>query len=90
MTDVGAIEERLSQFLQLEEDCFIARYHQRVEKERQKAQHDQHIKFMQFQPSDFVLLYDNNFLKHLGKLHTHYLGTYVVNYVTDKGCSSVA
>ena len=33
MTNVGAIEEILSQLVQLEEDCLICNYHQRVEKE---------------------------------------------------------
>ena len=37
MTNVGAIEEILSQLVQLEEYFFSAIYHQRVEKEQQKA-----------------------------------------------------
>ena len=40
MIDVGSIEERLYHLLQLEEDRFIVGYHQRVEKEQQKAWHD--------------------------------------------------
>ena len=37
MIDVGVVEEILSQLIQLEEDHFIARYHQNIEKERQKV-----------------------------------------------------
>ena len=33
MMDVGAVEERLLQLLQLEEEIFFAGYHQNVEKE---------------------------------------------------------
>ena len=40
MTDIGKIEKRLSQLLQLKKDRFLAGYHQRVEKERQKSWHD--------------------------------------------------
>ena len=60
--NVGEVEERLHQLVQMEEDQFILSYHQRV-KERQKAWHNCHIKFKQFQPSDFVLLNDSKFLK---------------------------
>ena len=37
MIDVGAIEERLSQLLQLEEDSFVIGYHQNVEKDLHKV-----------------------------------------------------
>ena len=62
LTNVSAIEEILSQLLQLEEYCFIAHYHQRVEKERQKSWHDHRIKFKQFQPGDFVFSTKVSFL----------------------------
>ena len=48
MTYVSAIEEILSQLLQVEEDHLIAGYHQRVKKEQQKTCRDPHIKFKQF------------------------------------------
>jgi hypothetical protein len=44
MDDTGAVRERLSQLVELEEDRFIAGFHQRVHKEREKAYHDRHIK----------------------------------------------
>ena len=82
--NVGAVEERLHQLVQMEEDQFILSYHQRV-KERQKAWHNCHIKFKQFHPCDFVLLYDSKFLKHPKKLQTHQLRLYVVIRITDSG-----
>ena len=32
-----------------------------------------------------VLLYDNKFVKHPGKLQMHCLGPYVINFITDGG-----
>ena len=85
MTDVGTIKERLAQLLHLEEDRFIARYHQQIEKVQQKTWHNCHIKFKQFQPVYFIPLYDSKFLRHPSKLCTHWLGPYVVTYVMDGG-----
>jgi hypothetical protein len=36
-----------------------------------------------FQVGALVLLYDNTFLKHPGKFRTHWLGPYVIRYVTE-------
>ena len=44
MDDEEALEERLNQLVQLEEDRFFASFHQRVEKDRKKAWHNLHIK----------------------------------------------
>ena len=44
MDDEAALEEHTTQLLQLEEDLFIASFHQRIEKDHQKAWHDRHIK----------------------------------------------
>ena len=49
MDNVKALEERVAQLIQLEDDLFIAGFHQRIEKDRQKAWHDRHIKNKQFQ-----------------------------------------
>jgi hypothetical protein len=49
LSDTGMIEERLAQLVQLEEDRFIARFHQQVQKAREKAWHDRHIKPKKFQ-----------------------------------------
>ena len=32
-----------------------------------------------------MLLYDNKFVKHLGKLQMHWLGAYVINFIIDGG-----
>jgi len=56
-----------------------------VQKARNKAWHDRHIKHNIFQVGDLVLLYDSNFLKHLGKLRTHWLVPFVIHSVTEAG-----
>jgi hypothetical protein len=53
LSDTGAIEERLAQLVQLEEDRFIAGFHQQVQKSREKAWHDRHIKSKKFQVERF-------------------------------------
>ena len=72
------VEERLLQLIHLEEEHFIARFHQHVEKQRKKVWHDRHIKNKKFSVEGLVLMYNNNFFKHPGKLKTHWLGPYVV------------
>ena len=69
----------------MEEERFIARFHQNVEKQRQKAWHDRHIRTKQFKVGGLVLMYENKFLKHLGKLKTHWIGSYVVVHITEVG-----
>eukprot|EP00253_Pinus_taeda_P031064 PITA_31064 len=44
MEDRKTMEEHLAQFLELEEDRFLAGFYQQVQKEHEKAWHDQHIK----------------------------------------------
>ena len=85
MDDEGALQELLTQLLQLEEDHFVTGFHQQVEKYRQKEWHDWHIKAKYFQQGYMVLLYDNKFAKHLGKLQMHWLGPYVIKFITNEG-----
>ena len=85
MIDTSAIEERLTQLIQMEEECFITGFHQNMEKQRQKAWHDRHIRTKQFKVGGLILMYDNKFLKHLGKLKTHWLGPFVVVHITAVG-----
>ena len=85
MTDTDTMEERLAQLLTLEEDRFIARFHQKVHKAREKAWHDRHIKSKTFQIGDLVLLYDSKFIKFPGKFKTHWLGPYQIQQVTEGG-----
>jgi hypothetical protein len=82
MDDTGVVQERLAQLVELEEDRFITGFHQQVQKEREKAYHDRHIKKKAFKQGDLVLMYDSKFIKHLGKFGMHWLGPYEIAYVT--------
>ena len=90
MTDIATVEERLAQLLTLEEERFIARFHQTVQKAREKAWHDRHIKNKTFQIGDLVLLYDSKFLKFPGKFKTHWLGPYQIQQVTEGGAAQLS
>ena len=79
MANADTMNERLAQLLALEEDRFIAGFNQKVQKEREKAWHDKHIKSKIFQIGDLVLLYDSKFVKFpAGKFKTHWLGPYQI------------
>jgi hypothetical protein len=71
MDDTGDVQEILAQLVELEEDRFITGFHQQVQKEREKAYHDRHIKKKAFRQGDLVLVYDNKFIKHPGRFRTH-------------------
>ena len=85
MVDTDMVHERLAQLLALEEDRFITGFHQKVQKAREKAWHDRHIKSKTLQIGDLVLLYDSKFLKFPGNFKTHWLGPYQIHQVTDGG-----
>ena len=85
MTDVHVVEEILLQLVHLEEEHFVAGFHQNVEKQRQKVWHDRHIKRKHFEVGALVLMYDSKYFKHRGKLKTHWLGPYVFKEITDGG-----
>jgi len=80
-----ALEERLTQLDELEEERFFAGFHQQVQKQHKKAWHDRHIKLLSFKVNDLVLLYDSKFDKFLGKFRMHWLGPYVIKEITDGG-----
>ena len=90
MTDIATVEERLALLLTLEEDRFIAGFHQTVQKAREKAWHDRHIKNKTFQIGDLVLLYDSKFLKFPWKFKTHWLGPYQIQQVTEGGAAQLS
>jgi hypothetical protein len=75
--------------VELEEDSFIIGFHQQVQKKREKAYHDRHIKKKAFKQGDLVLVYENKFIKHLGKFRTHWLGPYEISYVTEGGAAQL-
>jgi hypothetical protein len=62
MTERGVVQERLSQLMDMEEHTILAGFHQEVQKERDKAWHDKHIKSKSFKEGDLVLVYDSKFL----------------------------
>lgn len=71
--------------MELKEDRFLARFHQQVQKEHEKAWHDLHIKLRMFKVNNLVLLYDSKFTKFLGKFQMHWLGPYIVKEIIDGG-----
>jgi hypothetical protein len=89
MDDTSVVQYRLAQLLELEEDRFIAGFHQQVQKEREKAYHEKHIKRKEFKQGDLVMLYENKFMKHPGKFRTRWLGTLEVSYVTEGGAAQM-
>jgi hypothetical protein len=56
MTERGTIQERMNQLLSMEEDWILARFHQQVQKSREKSWHDRHIKKRTFKERDLVLM----------------------------------
>ena len=90
MDDLAMLNERLAKILELEEDRFIAGFQQQVQKGREKAWHDRHIKKKHFQNGDLVLLYDSKFMKFPGKIKTHWKGAYIVQKFTDGGVVQLA
>ena len=76
MVDEDTVNERLLHLTRLEEDRFLAEFHQQVQKAREKAWHDRNIKQKMFKVGDLVLLYDSKFTKFLGKFCMHWLGSY--------------
>jgi transposase InsO family protein len=85
MDDTGVVQDRLTQLVELEEDRFIAGFHQQIQKEREKSYHDRHIRRKSFKQGDLVFVYDSKFKKHPRKFKTHWLGPYEVAYVTEGG-----
>jgi hypothetical protein len=71
--------------LHIEEDRFVTGFHQQVQKAREKAWHDRHIKQKIFQVGDLVLLYENKFMQNPRKFRMHWLGPYVIKYMTKVG-----
>jgi hypothetical protein len=55
----------------MEEDWILAGFHQQVQKARDKAWHDRHIKKKTFKEGDLVLMYDSKSIQHPGKLIIH-------------------
>jgi len=65
--DQEALEEWLTEMMELEEDRFLVGFHQQVQKKHENAWHDRHIKICTFKVNYLVLLYDSKFTKFQGK-----------------------
>jgi hypothetical protein len=76
--------------VELEEDRFVAGFHQQVQKNREKAWHDRHIKSKAIKAGDLVLMYDSKFARFPGRFCMHWLGPYQVKHVTEGGTASLA
>ena len=74
----------------MDEARFLADFHQTIGKEREKSWHVQHIEKKLFAVGDKVLLYDNKFLKHPGKLQMHWLGPFIFAEVREFGAVKLA
>jgi len=61
-----------------------------VQKECEKALHDQHINLHAFKVDDLVLLYDIKFTKFPRKFQMLLLGPYVIKDITDGGVVQLA
>ena len=85
MANEETLNERLLHLVWLEEDCFITRFHQYVQKEREIGWHDRHFKYKALKEGDLVLLYDSKFAKFPSKFCMHWLGPYLVKHVTNSG-----
>lgn len=85
MMDHKALEETLAKLEEIEEEWFLAGFHQQVQKQHEKAWHDHHINLCTFKVNELVLLYDSKFEKFSGKFRMYWLGPYVVKEVIDRG-----
>lgn len=84
------MEECLALLLALKEDHFLVGFHQQVQKAKEKAWHDCHIKQRTFKTGDLILMYDNKFTKFSGKFQMHWLGLYVIKDILDGGIVQLA
>jgi hypothetical protein len=83
MTHDKSIVARFEKLMKLEEATFMENFHQTMEKARKKVLHDRHIKHKSFLQGDQVLLYDNKYQKHPGKLQMHWLGPFLVAEIRE-------
>ena len=85
MEDHDIMKERMAQLISLEEDRFIEGFHQHVQKAREEAWHERHIKKKKFLVGYLILLYDSKFVKFPGKFKMHWLGPYIIKHIIDVG-----
>ena len=74
-------KDRLLQLSKLEENRLIMLQHQEIYKQQQKAWHNQNIKNKNLPVGDLDLLYNSQVKRKPKKLHTEWMGPYVVEGV---------
>ena len=90
MADEENVNERLLNLVELEEDWFVAGFHQQDKKDRENSWHDRCIKTKVIKPGYLVILYDSKFAQFPGKFCMHWLGPYQVRHVTEGGATNLA
>ena len=85
MTDVDFVEERLLKLIHLEEERFIAGFHQNVENKCRRHGMIDTLRKTNFHSEVLFLCTTIKKFKHPGKLKTHWLGPYVVKEITNGG-----
>ena len=80
-----ALDQRLFDLNKLEEDRTTTIYHQAMQKQQQKSWHDHNLKTKHISPGDTVLLYDSQISGKPKKLHTAWLGPYLVESINTNG-----
>ena len=63
----------------------MAIQHQEIQKQQQKAWHDRNIKNKNLSVGDLALLYNSQVKGKPKKLHTEWMGPYVVEGIHDNG-----
>ena len=76
---------RLQSIEKLEEDRTYALLENTTQQFKRKKAYDKKLKPSAIQEGDFVLLYDNRFNKFPGKLHTRWMGPYLVKTIWENG-----
>ena len=75
------IDQRLFDLNKLEEERSTAIYHQQVQKQQQKAWHDRNLRKKNISIDDMALLYDSRVKGKPKKLHTAWMGPYIVEEI---------
>ena len=78
-------KDRLLQLSKLEEHWLVVLQHQKIHKQQQKAWHDRNIKNKNLSVGYLALLYNSRVKRKPKKLHTEWMGPYVVEEIHANG-----
>jgi len=90
LSEEESLKEHLQEIQGLKEQRFLAEFHQTIQKERQKAWRDRHIKCKKIEVRGKVLLYDSKFQNFPGKLQMHWLRPFHMIEIKDSGAVRLA